>query len=155
LWNRAHKKLEITMQIKLRAAVLTATLFFGATHPAWAATDPLTVVYWSANDCRWCTWWEGSIIGSGGEAKFLKSAEGKAVRYVVVKKPSLSRPHTTDDFKADQKWLWPRVKNETDGKIRGYPSFSLYEGEKFVAYALGEEEIDSKLLPAIRERMKK
>ena len=47
------------------------------------------------------------------------------------------------------------MKNETDGKIKGYPSFSLYEGEKFVSYALGEEDIDGKLLPAIRERMKK
>ena len=50
---------------------------------------------------------------------------------------------------------WIYVKNETDGKIKGYPSFSLYEGDKFVAYALGEEDIDSKLLPAIRERMKR
>ena len=143
------------MRIKHLAASLSAACFFSATSAAWAAGEPLTVVYWSAKDCRWCTWWEGSIIGSGGEAKFLKSAEGRAVRYVVIKKPALSRPHTEDDFKADQKWLWPRVKNETDGKIKGYPSFSLYEGDKFVAYALGEEDIDSKLLPAIRERMKK
>lgn len=134
------------------AAVVAVVAVSGSA--AYAATEPLTVVYWSAKDCRWCTWWEGSIIGSGGEAKFLKSAEGKAVRYVVVKKPRLASPFAESDFKAEQQWLWPRVKNETDGKIKGYPSFSLYEGEKFVAYALGEEEIESKLLPAIRARMK-
>ena len=136
-------------------AILGAALSFGGANSVWAAGELLTVVYWSAKDCRWCTWWEGSVVGSGGEAKFLKSAEGKAVRYMVVKKPSLSAPFAERDFKPDQQWLWPRVKNETDGKITGYPSFSLYEGDKFVAYALGEEDIDGKLLPAIRERMKK
>ena len=120
----------------------------------FAASEPLTVVYWSAKDCRWCTWWEGSLIGSGGEAKFLKSAEGKAVRYIVVKKPTLAAPFAETDFKPDQQWLWSRVKNETDGKIKGYPSFSLYQGEKFVEYALGEKDIEAKLLPAIRARMK-
>ena len=143
------------MRIKQLATVLGATLFFGATNAAWSAGEPLTVVYWSAKDCRWCTWWEGSIIGSGGEAKFLNSAEGKAVRYVVIKKPTLAQPHNQRDFSAEQQWLWQRVKNETDGKIRGYPSFSLYEGDKFVAYALGEPDVQGKLLPAIRERMKK
>ena len=136
-------------------ALVGAALFAGVTGSVWAAGEPLTVVYWSAKDCRWCTWWEGSVLGSGGEAKFLKSPEGKAVRYVVVKKPNLSAPFVERDFKPDQQWLWPRVKNETDGKIRGFPSFTLFEGDKFVAYALGEEDIDKKLLPAIRERMKK
>jgi hypothetical protein len=137
--------------------LLVAAAFFAsatAGTTAYAAAEPLTVVYWSAKDCRWCTWWEGTLIGSGGEAKFLKSPEGKAVRYIVVKKPTLAAPFTERDFAADQKWLWPRVKNETDGKIRGFPSFSLYEGEKFVAYALGEPDVEGKLLPAIRARMK-
>ncbi len=132
-----------------------ATVLASVASSAWAAGEPLTVVYWSAKDCRWCTWWEGSVVGSGGEAKFLKSPEGKAVRYTIVKKATLARPFVAEDFKPDQQWLWPRVKNETDGKIKGYPSFTLYEGDKFVAYALGEEDIDGKLLPAIRERMKK
>ena len=143
------------MRIKHLATALSVTLFFSATNSVWAAGEPLTVVYWSAKDCRWCTWWEGSLVGSGGEAKFLKTLEGKAVRYVVIKKPTLARPHVKDDFKADQQWLWARVKNETDGKIKGFPSFSLYEGDKFVAYALGEPDVEGKLLPAIRERMKK
>jgi hypothetical protein len=136
-------------------AALSIALSAVGSSSVVAAGEPLTVVYWSAKDCRWCTWWEGSVVGSGGEAKFLKSPEGKAVRYMVVKKPTLSQPFAERDFKPDQQWLWPRVKNETDGKIKGYPSFSLYEGDKFVAYALGGEDIDGKLLPAIRERMKK
>ncbi len=135
-------------------ALLGSAFFAGGVSTAWGADEPLTVVYWSAKDCRWCTWWEGSVIGSGGEAKFLKSPEGRAVRYTIVKKPTLARPFAAEDFKADQQWLWPRVKNETDGKIKGYPSFTLYEGDKFVAYALGEEDINAKLLPAIRARMK-
>ena len=140
------------MKIK---SLITTALLASACNFAHAANEPLTVVYWSAKDCRWCTWWEGSVIGSGGEAKFLKSAEGKAVRYIVVKKPTLARPHEERDFTADQKWLWPKVKSETDGKIKGYPSFTLYEGDKFVAYALGEGDVEGKLLPAIRARMKK
>ena len=137
--------------------LLVAVAFFASATTgttAYAAAEPLTVVYWSAKDCRWCTWWEGSLIGSGGEAKFIKSAEGKAVRYIVVKKPRLSAPYVEDDFTSDQKWLWTRVKNETDGKIKGFPSFSLYEGEKFVAYALGQPDVEGTLLPAIRARMK-
>ena len=31
----------------------------------------------------------------------------------------------------------------------------LYEGDKLVVYALGEEDVDEKLLPAIRARMNK
>lgn len=141
--------------MKHLVAIFGAALLSGGASPVWAADVPLTVVYWSANDCRWCTWWEGAVVGSGGEAKFLKSPEGKSVRYLVIKKPTLARPFVAEDFTPDQQWLWSRVKNETDGKIKGYPSFSLYEGDKFVAYALGKEDIDGKLLPAIRERMKK
>jgi hypothetical protein len=123
--------------------------------PVAASTAPLTVVYWSAKDCRWCTWWEGSVIGSGGEAKFLKSDEGKAVRYSVVKKPRLSSPYEEVDFKAEQKWLWPRVRDQVDGRIRGFPSFSLFEGEKLVVYAVGEEEFAQKLMPALKEKLSK
>ena len=141
--------------MKRAFAIALTLLTSGLASGAFAASEPLTLVYWSAKDCRWCTWWEGSLIGSGGEAKFLNSPEGKAVRYTVVKKPRLANPFVEEDFKPEQKWLWRRVKNETDGKIKGYPSFSLYEGEKLVVYALGEEDVDSKLLPAIRERMKK
>lgn len=141
------------MRIKRLATAFGAALCIGGTGAAWA-TEPLTVVYWSAKDCRWCTWWEGSIVGSGGEAKFLKTPEGMAVRYVVIKKPTLARPYAEDDFKAENKWLWTRVNSGSDGKIRGYPSFSLYEGDKLVVYALGEEGISGKVLPAIRERMK-
>ncbi len=141
--------------MKRAIAAALALLSAVAVSSASAASEPLTLVYWSAKDCRWCTWWEGSVIGSGGEAKFLNSPEGKAVRYTVVKKPRLANPFVEEDFKPEQKWLWPRVKNETDGKIKGYPSFSLYEGDKLVVYALGEEDVDTKLLPAIRQRMTK
>ena len=144
------KRKNFVARLLVAAALVCSATAGTAAH---AAPEPLTVVYWSAKDCRWCTWWEGSILGSGGEAKFLKSAEGKAVRYIVVKKPTLAAPFTERDFAADQKWLWPRVKNETDGKIRGFPSFSLYEGEKFVAYALGQPDVKTTLLPAIRARM--
>ncbi len=136
--------------------IAAAFALFGATLPAasaLASSEPLTVVYWSANDCRWCTWWEGTIIGSGGEAKFLKSPEGKAVRYTVVKKPRLSEPHAEGDFSVDQKWLWPRVRDQVDGKIRGYPSFSLFQGDKLVVYALGEKEFATKLMPAVKEKL--
>jgi hypothetical protein len=132
-----------------------AALAFSLSSAAFAATAPLTVVYWSAKDCRWCTWWEGSVIGSGGEAKFLQSDEGKAVSYAIVKKPRLSTPYVENDFKADQKWLWPRVRDQVDGRIKGFPSFSLFEGEKLVVYAVGEEEFAEKLLPVLKEKLKR
>ncbi len=137
---------------------LAASVAHCATPPApesvVTSKEPLTVVYWTARDCRWCTWWEGKVIGSGGEAKFLASPEGKAVRYVVLKKPLLSVPYQENDFPQEHKWLWERVKSEADGKIRGYPSFSLYQGKKLVTYALGEPDVEAKLIPAIREKMK-
>jgi hypothetical protein len=118
--------------------------------------EPLTVVYWTARDCRWCTWWEGKVIGSGGEAKFLASPEGKAVKYVVVKKPLLSLPYQETDFSADTKWLWEKMqasKADGEGRIRGFPSFSLFQGKTLVTYALGEPDVEKKLIPAIREKM--
>jgi hypothetical protein len=117
------------------------------------AKAPLTVVYWSARDCRWCTWWEGKVIGSGGEAKFLASPEGKAVRYIVLKKPLLAVPYREEDFPNEHKWLWERVKSESDGKIRGFPSFSLYEGNTLLTYVAGEPDVEKKLTPAIRAKM--
>ncbi|TAG06204.1 MAG: hypothetical protein EAZ43_01595 [Betaproteobacteria bacterium] len=142
----------------VHAAFVCSALFVGlqstaAVAQSSAAKEPLTVVYWSANDCRWCTWWEGTLIGSGGEAKFLKSPEGQSVRYTVVKKPRLSEPHAERDFSAEQRWLWPRVRDQVDGRIRGYPSFSLFQGDKLVVYAIGENEFASKLLPAIKEKL--
>jgi hypothetical protein len=142
----------------VHAALVCSALLVGvqstfALAQSSTAKESLTVVYWSANDCRWCTWWEGTVIGSGGEAKFLKSAEGKSVRYTVVKKPRLSEPHTERDFTAEQRWLWPRVRDQVDGKIRGYPSFSLFQDDKLVVYALGEDEFASKLVPAIKEKL--
>jgi hypothetical protein len=153
----------IAMKRVLNGLLISAALAF-VTSPALAQTsvttstaskakEPLTVVYWTARDCRWCTWWEGKVIGSGGEAKFLASPEGKAVRYIVLKKPTLAVPYREEDFPGEHKWLWERVKNETDGKIRGYPSFSLYEGKTFVEYALGEPDVEKKLIPAIRAKM--
>jgi hypothetical protein len=127
-----------------------------ATATASKAKEPLTVVYWTARDCRWCTWWEGKVIGSGGEAKFLARPEGKAVRYIVVKKPLLSAPYQESDFNADTKWLWERMqasKADGEGRIRGFPSFSLFEGKTLVTYALGEPDVEKKLIPAILEKM--
>lgn len=149
----------------LLLAVALGCTAFGAGSPALAQAsattasktkEPLTVVYWTARDCRWCTWWEGKVIGSGGEAKFLASPEGKAVRYIVVKKPLLSVPFQESDFNADTKWLWERMqtsKTDGEGRIRGFPSFSLFEGKTLVTYALGEPDVQKKLVPAIREKM--
>jgi hypothetical protein len=149
--------------LALFAALILANAY--ATTPQVASTptstaatkEPLTVVYWTARDCRWCTWWEGKVIGSGGEAKFLASPEGKAVKYIVAKKPLLSVPYQESDFNADTKWLWDKMqasKADGEGRIRGYPSFSLFEGKTLVAYALGEPDVEKKLIPAIREKMK-
>ncbi len=145
----------LTGALACASVCVSAPTFAQAATPAAAAQkkEPLTVVYWTARDCRWCTWWEGKVIGSGGEAKFLASPEGKAVRYVVLKKPLLSVPYREDDFPSEHKWLWERVKSESDGKIRGYPSFSLYEGKTLVTYVLGEPDVEKKLIPAIREKM--
>jgi hypothetical protein len=146
----------LTLTLACASAWMSSPAFAQAATLATAAQkakEPLTVVYWTARDCRWCTWWEGKVVGSGGEAKFLASPEGKAVRYVVLKKPTLAIPYREEDFPSEHKWLWERVKSESDGKIRGYPSFSLYEGKTLVTYALGEPDVEKKLIPAIRGKM--
>ncbi len=127
-----------------------------STTVANAEATSLTVVYWSASDCPPCASWEGNRSSSGGEAGFLATPEGKAVRYVVVKKARLSNPYVADDFSADQKWLWDRMqssKKEGEGRIRGFPSFSLFEGDTLVAYARGELGVQTTLIPAIRKRI--
>lgn len=156
------------MKTRLIGAALCAAALLtfptSATTPSSAPTgsatsvkkEPLTVVYWTWRDCRWCTWWEGKIIGSGGEAKFLASPEGKAVKYIVVKKPLLSEPYQETDFTPETKWLWEKMQSskvDGEGRIRGFPSFSLFAGNTLVTYALGEPDVAKKLIPAIRERM--
>lgn len=121
---------------------------------AAAARDSrLTVVYWSAKDCRWCTWWEGKVLGSGGEAAFLASPEGKAVRYETVKKTFLSVPYGPHDFRPEQRWLWNQLESGKHRRIVGYPSFSLFDGEELVAYAVGQDGFKDELLPKLRERI--
>lgn len=115
----------------------------------------LTVVYWSAKDCRWCTWWEGKVLGSGGEAAFLASPEGKAVRYETVKKTFLSVPYGPHDFRPEQRWLWNQLDSGKHRRIVGYPSFSLFDGEELVVYAVGQDGFKDELLPKLRERMAK
>ncbi|MCS6995660.1 MAG: hypothetical protein NZ533_01655 [Casimicrobiaceae bacterium] len=124
-------------------------------QPAASKDNRLTVVYWSARDCRWCTWWEGRILGSGGEAAFLASPEGKAVRYITVKKNFLAIPYAEHDFKPDQKWLWKLLESGKHRRIVGFPSFSLLDGEELVVYAVGQDGFRDELLPKLRERLAK
>lgn len=126
-----------------------------AAASAGVAAAPLTVVYWSARDCRWCTWWEGKLIGSGGEARFLASPEGKAVRYVTVKKTYLSVPYGAHDFTPEQRWLWQQLETGKHRRIVGYPSFSLFEGDELVVYAVGQDGLEKELLPKLRERLRR
>lgn len=144
------------------AGLLIAGLFtaVGAAHAqsamaqASATRDTrLTVVYWSAKDCRWCTWWEGKVLGSGGEAAFLASPEGQAVRYQTVKKTFLSVPYGAHDFRPEQRWLWNQLESGKHRRIVGYPSFSLFDGEELVVYAVGQDGFKDELLPKLRERL--
>jgi hypothetical protein len=147
----------------LFAAVCAALLAAGsmlasggvAAQSAAGKDARLTVVYWSAKDCRWCTWWEGKVLGSGGEAAFLASPEGKAVRYETVKKTFLSVPYGAHDFRPEQRWLWNQLESGRHRRIAGYPSFSLFDGEELVVYAVGQDGFKDELLPKLRERIGK
>ncbi len=142
------------MQRRRLLAALGLLLAGGSQSPRLLAqSKPLTVVYWSARDCRWCTWWEGKIIGSGGEANFLASPEGKAVQYLTIKKTYLAIPYEADDFKPEQRWLWEQLQSGQHRRIAGYPSFSLFEGRDLVVYAVGQDGFQKELLPKLRERL--
>ncbi len=113
------------------------------------ADTPVTLVYFSARDCRWCTYWEQGLFKESASQKFMKSVASKQVRMVTVKKQSLSVWHQPDEFPAEIAFV--RDARLRDGRVtdlKGYPWFSLYVGQTLVADSF---EWDKDMLPAIEK----
>jgi thioredoxin-related protein len=116
---------------------------------AMKADTPVTLVYFSARDCRWCTYWEQGLFKESAGQKFMKSVASKQVRMVTVKKQALAVWHQPEEFPAEIAFV--RDARLRDGRItdlKGYPWFSLYVGQTLVADSF---EWDKDMLPAIEK----
>lgn len=122
---------------------LLAVLFLAGSLPAIANTD-VTVVYWSARDCTWCTHWEG-----GGKAQLEQSPEFPRIRFRMVKSERLEDKYSRDMFAPDIAWLWDRY-TLNGHRNPGRPSWDVYVGQERVATFYGTKSWDGQTLPFIR-----
>src|SRR5476649_2604305 len=70
-----------------RSFVLGGIVGFGLLQPAFAQSNPLTVIYIGGQDCPSCAQWKGQY-----KAKWEASPEFKKVKWVAVDPPRFSRP---------------------------------------------------------------
>jgi hypothetical protein len=107
----------------------------------------LLLVYWSSEDCRWCTWWESSM--SGMERRLRESEEFKKITYRVVKNKRLADPYAREDFPQDIWWIFERVQRGEE-KRTGRPGWVMYVDRKRIASFYGTKNWDEKHLPEIK-----
>ena len=129
------------------AILIVCLLAAGAAVTADARKPELLLVYWSSEDCRWCTYWESSL--SGMERRLKESAEFKQITYRVIKNKRLADPYTRADFPKDIGWLYERIQRGEDKQV-GRPGWVMYADRKRVATFYGTRDWDEKHLPAIK-----
>ena len=125
-------------------AFACATAFAQATDPPAKSRDELLLVYWSARDCGWCSYWESSW--SGMEKSLREAPAFTKMTYRVVKSHSLRFPYAESDFPDDLKWLHARGDRHP-----GRPGWTLYVNRELVATFYGTNKWFSDHLPKINE----
>jgi hypothetical protein len=119
------------------------------TMPVTAAENQkpeIVVVYWSSQDCKWCTWWESSM--SGMEKGFKESPEFKLITYRVVKNDRLANPYLPEHFPRDIQWVYELYQQGE--KHPGRPGWAVYVDKKRVAQFHGANAWHDKNFPGLK-----
>jgi hypothetical protein len=112
-------------------------------------TEPeIMVVYMSARDCRWCTYWESGL--SGMKSGFEKSAEFKKINFLEVKRARIDTPPAKTDYPEELAWLRDRNEKEPQYLALGTPSWIVYVDKARVARYWGTETWNDKIFPDIK-----
>ncbi len=98
-------------------------LILASASIAAASEMNVTVVYWSAKDCRWCLYWEGAF--SGMKQKFEEAEEFRNLKFFTVKSERLADQYTQDMFAPEISWVWDRYA-ANNHKSPGRPSWVIY-----------------------------
>lgn len=113
-----------------------------------AETD-ITVVYMSANDCTFCTYWEGSL--SGMKSAFVKSPEFSKLNFLEVKRPRIDTPPSKTDYPEELAWLRDKNEKQPQQVFLGTPSWTVYVDGNRVERYWGTETWNDKILPGIKK----
>jgi len=108
----------------------------------------LLVVYWGADDCSWCTWWEHS---SGLKQAFEKSSEFKNLTFRVIKKPSISEPYVASQIPKDLDWLTQRMARQEETPPELPPTWAIYFDRRPVLKATGSRQWQQTVWPEIQK----
>lgn len=130
-------------------AMLRSLLLFFLSLPAWGAGVPggVTLVYWSAADCRWCSYWEQSEIG---EPELRAMPEFRRLQYVRVKAPRLADEYRQEDFPRGAEWLWERYRQgETGRPLR--PSWQFWIDGRLLESYYGVKKWEEEAVYRVRE----
>src|SRR5476651_2765107 len=98
-----------------RSFVLGGIVGFGLLQPAFAQSNPLTVIYIGGQDCPNCAQWKGQY-----KAKWESSPEFKKVKWVAVDPPSLLKAYDSANWPDDQKAILAKLPSKS-----GTPRFVL------------------------------
>ena len=119
--------------------------------PAFACgkdAPEVTIVYWSAKDCTWCTYWESGF--SGMKSSFEQSSEFKKVNFYVVKRARIDTPPSGADYPQELAWLRDRIEKATQPFKLGVPAWGVHIDKKKVAGYWGTQTWNDKIFPEIR-----
>ncbi len=136
---------DLFLRVLLGVAVLLFQFSAYAEMPTPSKPE-LLLVYWSAKDCRWCTYWESSW--SGMETRLKNSDEFNKVTYRVIKSERLADRYADEHFPNDIRWLKERIDRGVE-KPLGRPGWGFYVDRTLVAKFYGTQDWDTKHLPTI------
>jgi hypothetical protein len=117
-----------------------------------SVTNPkaeIVVVYWSSDDCPWCTYWEGSF--SGMEKSFRASPEFQKLKFYRIKNARLAEDYFEPSlYPPELKWLEQRYQAR-EFKKPFRPGWWIFVDRKLVESYAGTKNWDAKAFPKIRE----
>ena len=129
---------------------LTALFACGLSHATTCAdgkTD-IAVVYWSAQDCHWCTYWESSL--SGMKAQFERSAAIRRTSYFTIKRKLTAVPPAASDYPEELSWLRDRIAKNPKSLKLGVPAWEIYVNRESSGRWWGTQAWDETKLPEMK-----
>jgi hypothetical protein len=126
------------------------------TAPAFAQeiatkSAEVTLVLWTAGDCRYCASWKGSLGGKGDLTRWPGFAK---ISYVEIERPGLRGSFTVEHFGPEQAWL--RDDALPSHRASSFvPAWSIYVDKVHVLSGVGTKEWDRVVFPKLKDIVEK
>jgi hypothetical protein len=112
------------------------------------ACGKIALVYFSARDCTWCTYWESGF--SGMKSGLEKSPEFKKINFVEVKRDRIAAPPSKSDYPEAFAWLRDRIESQPQSLGLATPAWHIYVDKNLLGRFWGTENWNEKTFPEIK-----